>query len=297
MTVTKQRGLGRGLNALFEDEESTFLTSVEQENTAQVDKKKKTISVDELQPGRFQPRKIFDNDSLEELAESIKAHGVLQPILVRAISGSETPFEIIAGERRWRAAQKAQIHEIPAIILDLSDAEALEIGLIENLQRTDLNPVDEAMGYKRLREEYNYTQEKLAESLGKSRSHIANMIRLLNLPDIVLGYLERGDLSIGHARTLITSKDPVALAKIVIDRELNVRETERLASSESKNDLSSTQKEKPQKDVNTAMLEKDLSDSLGLRVSIQSKTGKAGKVVVEFKTLDQLDGFVSKIRA
>ncbi len=287
----KNRGLGRGLNALFEDDE--VFAGVGEDGNASApagSNGRLTVGVEQLQQSQIQPRKIFEEDALNELSESIKAHGLLQPILVRPIEGEEGSYEIIAGERRWRAAQRAQLHEVPVIVRALSDIEALEIALIENLQREDLNAVDEAMGYQRLMNEHSYTQEKLAESLGKSRSHIANMVRLLNLPDVVLAFLERGDLTIGHARALITAADPEGLAREIVAKGYSVRQAEALASEAGGKDGSSSKaKAKYKKDVDTVALEKDISDRLGMRVSIDSKNGKSGKISVKFKTLDQLD--------
>ncbi|MCB1532236.1 MAG: ParB/RepB/Spo0J family partition protein [Alphaproteobacteria bacterium] len=291
----KNRGLGRGLNALFEDDEE--FTGVG-EPSAPAGKGGLKVGIELLEQSRFQPRKMFDDESLSELADSIKAHGLLQPILVRETD--EGRYEIIAGERRWRAAQRAQLHDVPIIVKELTDVEALEIALIENLQREDLNPVDEAMGYQRLMKEYSYTQEQLAESLGKSRPYIANMVRLLNLPDVVLAYLERGDLTAGHARALVTAKDPESLAREVVSQGLSVRETERLAAEAAGKPAkaskgSSSSDGGYQKDVDTLALEKDLSDHLGMRVSIDSKDGESGKVSISFKSLDQLDDVLKKL--
>ena len=302
--IAKNRGLGRGLNALFEDEESQSVPgqpaqSAAEQAQAQNGNRRQVIGVDQIVPGQFQPRTLFNEDTLNELAQSIKTHGLLQPIVVRALQNPAGRFEIIAGERRWRAAQKAQLHEIPAIIMELSDTQALEIALVENLQREDLNPVDEAMGYKKLMNEFSHTQEQLAEVLGKSRSHVANMVRLLSLPDVVLAYLERGDLTMGHARALITAAKPEALAKDVVARNLSVRETERLVAQtegrSSKAKKSSAGFKDKGKDVNTLMLEKDIENTLGMRVSIDSNDGKAGTVTVEFKSLDQLELLIKKL--
>lgn len=289
----KNRGLGRGLNALFEDDEE-FSGVGEVVEAPSSNSGRMVVGIELLQQSKIQPRKIFDDESLNELADSIKTHGVLQPIVVRATD--DDGYEIIAGERRWRASQKAQLHEVPVIVLELTDTEALEIALIENLQREDLNAVDEAMGYQRLMNEYSYTQEQLAESLGKSRSHIANMTRLLNLPDVVLAYLERGELSAGHARALVPAADPEKLARAVVSGGLSVRQTEKLASEASGKSSSKSSKSKaPAKDVDTLALEKDLSDRLGMRVAIDSKDGKSGKVSISFKSLDQLDEVLKRL--
>lgn len=220
---SKNRGLGRGLDALFQDESPDFMAASNED--APINSSRRLMPIENLKPGASQPRQVFDDAALNQLAESIKAHGLLQPLLVRAVSGQYDKYEIIAGERRWRAAQKAQLHEVPVITLDMDDTQALEIALVENLQREDLNPVEEAQGYKRLMDEYGHTQEKLAEAVGKSRPHVANMMRLLALPDMVLHHLESGDLTMGHARALISSNDPEGLARAVISKGLNVRET------------------------------------------------------------------------
>lgn len=291
----KPRGLGRGLNALFEDEEGTYPQPSEHGQTPGA--KRQTIGIDLMRPGAFQPRTLFNEDSLNELAQSIKTHGLLQPIVVRPLNGGL--YEIIAGERRWRASQRAGLHDIPAIIMELTDTEALEIALVENLQREDLNPVDEAMGYKKLMDEFKHTQEQLAEALGKSRSHVANMVRLLALPDVVLAFLERGDLTAGHARALITAEKPEALAKEIVARKLSVRETERLVAStngRAKKSKSPGGAAAPAgKDVDTLALEREISNIIGMSVSIDSRNGQAGKLFVEFKSLDQLDDLIARL--
>jgi len=292
----KSRGLGRGLNALFEDDEGVY-PQVDAEGHVQ-GRKRDMIGVDQLEPGMGQPRTIFKEEALCELADSIKQHGVLQPLLVREHVDGSGRYEIIAGERRWRAAQKAQLHEVPVIVLSLSDAEAFEIALIENLQREDLDPVDEAVGYQKLIDNHGYTQEKLAESLGKSRSHIANMTRLLQLPEAVRGALSQGDISIGHARALITAEAAGALLKEIIAHKLSVRETEKLVAEVQGRPQKTTKraaKSQPKKDVDTLALESEISTTLGMRVSIDSHDGKMGKVSIFFKSLDQLDELLQKL--
>lgn len=295
--TTKLRGLGRGLNALFEDEESVYPQIGEGSMTP--GRQRQTAGTAQLRPGGAQPRRLFDEDALENLAQSIRQHGLLQPILVRAIDQPEDGaaiYEIIAGERRWRAAQKAQLHEVPIVVLDLTDLAALEIALIENLQREDLNPVEEARGYQRLMDQHGHTQEKLAETLGKSRPHIANTVRLLSLPEKVLKYLEDKKLSAGHARALITAKNPQALAEEVIAKGLSVRQTEALAAAESPQNHTRAQKAGKFKDVDTLALEKDLSNMLGMRVTIDSKAGgKKGALKIEYKSLDQLDTVIKRL--
>jgi ParB family chromosome partitioning protein len=299
----KKRGLGRGLGALFEDEEGTY---------PQVDPEGQTpgavrrmAGIDQLEPGPWQPRKIMDPDALKELADSIAVHGVLQPLLVRAKPGHEGKFQIIAGERRWRASQKAQLHEVPVVVKELEDEAAMEIALIENLQRADLNPMEEAQGYQRLMEEFGHTQEKLAKSLGKSRSHVANMVRLLALPASVQELVSTGLISAGHARALVTADDPEAMAKIVIAESLSVRETEKLvgggrAAKEGAGKSAPAGGKQPQgKDVDTVALEKEMTDLLGLKVVIDVKSdgkgGRWGAIKVEFKNLDQLDDVLRRL--
>ncbi len=295
----KSRGLGRGLNALFDDDETTY-PQVDPEGPVQ-GRKRDMVGVDQLEPGAGQPRTVFDDDALAELASSIKRHGVLQPLLVREHTDSSGKYEIIAGERRWRAAQKAQLHEVPVIVLTLSDLEAFEVALIENLQREDLDPIDEAMGYQRLMAQYDYTQEKLAESLGKSRSHIANITRLLQLPEPVQKLVSEGKLSSGHARALVTAKNAEVLAKEVVAKGLSVRETEKLAAEAAGRKAAPSSKAKKaeeetyHKDVDTLALEQELSNSIGMRVSIDSRDGKSGKVVINFKSLDQLDDVIQRL--
>ncbi len=319
------QGLGRGLNALFEDEQSNDVIEDEIEQRIQSDlgqgektaglealnnlnigdidddsRPRLIVGIEQLAPSPYQPRRVFSDESLEELASSIKQYGVLQPLLVRENPEELGRYEIIAGERRWRAAQRAQLHELPVIILDISELDAVKIALIENLQREDLDPIEEAMGYKKLLDEYNQTQDDLAKAVGKSRPHITNMIRLLNLPDQVQAYLSAGDLTMGHARALITACDPEALAKQVIAKGLSVRQTEKFAAGSGGTKKTSSQKSSgssnaPVKDADTIALENDISNALGMAVSIDSADGKTGKISVEFKSLDQLDEILHRL--
>ena len=295
----KKRGLGRGLGALFEDEEGVY---------PQVDPEGQTpgtvrrmAGVDQLEPGPWQPRVDFEPRSLQELADSIETHGVLQPLLVRAMPGHEGRFQIIAGERRWRAAQKARLHEVPVIVKDMSDEAAVEVALIENLQRADLNAIEEAQGYQRLMADFGHTQEKMAAQLGKSRSHVANMVRLLTLPTEVQHMVRDGRLSAGHARALVTAKDPRQLAQQIAVQGLSVRETEKLAAAESGRPAKGKAKSggAQPKDVDTVALEKEMSDLLGLRVTIDVKSdgkgGRWGNLKVDFKDLDQLDDVLHRL--
>ncbi|MCB1562555.1 MAG: ParB/RepB/Spo0J family partition protein [Alphaproteobacteria bacterium] len=305
----KNRGLGRGLNALFDDDEDIAAAAAEDEAPSGPARGRQIVSLDQLQPGKFQPRQVFDEEALSQLAESLKIHGLLQPILVRPLSEDSSSedrgrYEIIAGERRWRAAQKAQLHEVSVIIKTLSDSQALEIALIENLQREDLNPIDEAQGYKKLLEEFSHTQEQLAKLMGKSRPHIANTLRLLSLPDKVQRHVSEGRLSAGHARALVTAKDPEGLAEKIMGQGLSVRQTERLAADDAGRTVksrtadsasASSPRKARGKDADTLALEAELGNALGMRVSIESDDGSQGRIVVEFKTLDQLDEILHRL--
>jgi len=236
----------------------------------------------------------MDRDAIAELASSIVEKGVLQPLLVRPHPDRAGQFEIIAGERRWRAAQQAKLHEVPVLVRNFTDVEALEVGLIENLQRQDLSPIDEALGYQRLLDEFHHTQEKLADGVGKSRSHVANTLRLLNLPENVRNMVEDGSLSAGHARALLGLENATALARKTVSEGLSVRQVEKLAREAQSPKKAVTNK--PAKDANTAALEKTLSAALGLKVDI--KSGKSGgSLTIHYKTLDQLDSILHRIRS
>ena len=248
----------------------------------------RTLPVELLEPSPFQPRVKMNEDALDDLASSIKARGILQPLLVRPIPGQAGRYQIIAGERRWRASQQAGLHEVPVLIRDLSDIETMAAALVENLQRQDLNAVEEAEGYKRLIDEFQMTQEALADSVGKSRSHIANTMRLLNLPETVLEEVKKGTLSAGHARALLSHPEPEKAAQAVIARGLNVRQTEAL-SSRKPEALPSSAKAKDQE---TEALARDLSERLGLRVDI-AFDGNGGSVRLTYRSLDQLDGIIA----
>lgn len=308
----KGRGLGRGLNALFEDDED-LPTQLQSLDEASIQKAKTMLGVDQLRPGIGQPRRNFDEGALSELADSIKQHGVLQPLLVRLLDGQSDEYEIIAGERRWRAAQKAQLHQVPVVILEISDVEAYEIALIENLQREDLDPIDEAVGFQKLMEEYEYTQEKLAKAMGKSRSYIANITRLLNLPDEVQQQVSSGALSAGHARALITAENALELANEIIAGNLSVRETEKLVSSKSSSSTAkkksssgsgsstSSNSEGPQgfvsnsKDPDVVAVENELTNALGMQVDIDSANGRSGKISIHFSSIDQMDELMRRL--
>lgn len=280
MTEPPRRSLGRGLSALFGDEATEVPAGDAQ-----------TAPVEKLTPGRYQPRRNFDPEELAELARSIADRGILQPILVRRHPDDPEMYEIIAGERRWRAAQLANLHQVPVITRSFSDQEALEIGLIENLQRKDLTAIEEAEGYRRLLDDFAHTQEALAETVGKSRSHVTNTLRLLTLPDPVKSMVDKGELTAGHARALIGTENPAALAKVVLRRGLSVRQTEKLVSTEK----DPAQRRQPlQKDADTVALERDLTALLGLDVEIQVKRG-GGTLLLHYRSLDQLDDILHRL--
>ncbi|MBE0533399.1 MAG: ParB/RepB/Spo0J family partition protein [Rhodospirillales bacterium] len=279
-----RRNLGRGLSALLGEDDVAPAGGEPGHGI-------RTLPIEFLHPSPFQPRHRMNDESLQELAQSIADKGILQPLLVRRDSGQADSYEIIGGERRWRAAQLAQLHEVPVIIRELEDREALEIALIENLQREDLSPLDEADGYRRLKEEFSYTQEELAASLGKSRSHVANTLRLLNLPPAVKEMVDGGVLTAGHARALLNADDPAALAAIVAKRGLNVRQTEKLAQVKAK---PAAQRSGGARDPDTLALERDLSNLLGLKVGIRFRGG-AGSLTIEYQSLEQLDEILHRL--
>ncbi|MEN8935947.1 ParB/RepB/Spo0J family partition protein [Planktotalea arctica] len=284
----KNRGLGRGLSALMAD----VGQEAAQTPTGSL-RPDMIVPVEKVFPNPEQPRRSFTPDQLEDLAASIKAKGIIQPLIVRARSSGKGEYEIVAGERRWRAAQMAQLHEIPVLVREFTDTEVLEVAIIENIQRADLNPVEEAMGYRQLMDKFGHTQEKLAEELGKSRSYLANLMRLLQLPDDVQTLLVEGKLSAGHARALITSEDPSGLAKQVVAQGLSVRATESLAKKKADRDKGDRAKSRSGgevKDADTKALEDDLSAAIGLPVQITHKAGsEAGQLSIKYASLDQLD--------
>jgi ParB family chromosome partitioning protein len=284
----RRRGLGRGLSALFGEETEDY-TEPDRARPP------KTVPIESLRPSRFQPRRGFDEEALASLVESIRAKGVLQPILVRRHPEAADVHEIIAGERRWRAAQRAQFHEVPVIVRDFSDRDALEVALVENIQRQDLTPLEEAEGYQRLAQEFGHTQEDLAHILGRSRSHVANMLRLLSLPEPVKEMLQSGALTAGHARPLINAEDPAALAGLVVKRGLNVRQTEKLAASRKPG--GTPRRQVAAKDADTLALERDISNLLGLKVTITFRRQKGGNLVIHYQTLEQLDDILQRLSA
>ncbi len=280
-----RRRLGRGLAALIGEMDQPVQAGAPVQ-PVNADRK---IPIEFVSRNPRNPRRTFDEGELQDLASSIRQHGIVQPVVVRTIA--EERYEIIAGERRWRAAQLAGFTDIPVIVRDVDDRTALEIAIVENVQRSDLNPLEEAMGYDQLIAEHGYTQNDLGEIIGKSRSHVANSLRLLKLPEPVRDMLSSGTLSAGHARALIPTSDPVTLARSIIAKGLSVRDTERLAQNDirAQNDPTYGQASKPQeKDADTLALERTLSDSLGLDVTVNHKVS-GGQLRIAYKTLDQLE--------
>jgi len=287
-TRSEKRGLGRGLSALMADVVNQDSPS-ETEVRAEKPSADTTLPVEKIHPNPNQPRRNFQKESLEELAASIREKGILQPLLVRKDVTKPGDFQIIAGERRWRAAQMAKLHDIPVLVRDLDDEEVVEFAIIENIQRTDLNAVEEALGYRQLMDNFGHTQEKLSDALGKSRSHIANSLRLLSLPDDVLEYLRDQKLTAGHARALVTAEDPSTLARKVISGGLSVRQTERLAKKP-KIKQKTPRENNAEKDADTKALELDLSAILNMKVSVDHIAGtEKGAVSIQYTSLDDLD--------
>jgi len=283
-TTNKSRGLGRGLSALMSD--------VAADETPQSVPKRPdlVVPIEQVQPNPDQPRRTFAEDALQDLANSIAEKGIIQPLIVRQSPSNPATYEIVAGERRWRAAQIAKLHDIPVLLRDYDDTEVLEIAIIENIQRADLNPVDEASGYKQLMDRFGHTQDKLSSALGKSRSHIANLLRLLNLPQEVQAFLVSGQLSAGHARALVGHDQAVALAREIIQRKLSVRETEQLVKKGPAIKKRSLSGAPITKDADTIQIENELSATLGVKVTIDHPAGsEGGKMVIGYKSLDQLD--------
>lgn len=281
-----KRGLGRGLSALMAD------LDLDGPADSRPAKDRTLVPIEQITANPDQPRRSFDAEALQELADSLRQRGVLQPLIVRKHPRDDGLYQIVAGERRWRAAQMAQLHELPVIISDLSDTEVLEVAIIENIQRADLNAIEEAASFRQLMDRFGHTQERLAEALNKSRSHIANLLRLLNLPDQVQDHVREGRLSAGHARALITADNPAALARKVIDSGLSVRETESLVRRQSdKGATPSTRANRhpEDKDADTRALEADLSAQLKLPVSISHDPQGSGTVTITYRDLDQLD--------
>ena len=283
MTKTEKRGLGRGLSALMAD---VHLAGPDQ---VQPRKAELHLPVDKLEPNPQQPRLDFKQEELESLADSIRQKGVIQPLIVRRKPGRDT-YEIVAGERRWRAAQLAQLHEVPVVVRDLSDTEVLEVAIIENIQRADLSAIEEALGFRQLMTRFGHTQEKLAEALSRSRSHVANLLRLLSLPPEVQDMVRDGALSAGHARTLIGHPRAAELAAQITAKGLSVRETERLVKARDEKPTAGKVRKSPEKDADTRALEADLSANLKLPVRIDHAAGgESGELTIRYASLYDLD--------
>lgn len=283
----ERRPLGRGLSALLDDPGDELAGSAGATE----------IPIDLIDPNPDQPRRNFKHGELEELAESIRRHGIIQPLLLRSAPDDSTRYQIIAGERRWRAAQLAGLHAVPSLVREFEDQQVIELAIIENVQRVDLDPVEEARGYTQLVEKFGYTQEQLAGTIGKSRSHVANTMRLLALPEQVLNMLQAGTLSAGHARALITATDPVALAEQAVARGLTVRQVEELARKlpDSIRAKAPTQ-QRPEKDADTRALEGDLSATIGMRVTLEHLSPDGGgEVRIRYRNLDELDRLCRKL--
>ena len=284
----KQRGLGRGLSALMADMDTPT------KGAAKVTDKllgEQSLPIEKVHPNPDQPRRDFSPEDLDDLAASIAERGIIQPLIVRKDPTTVGGYQIVAGERRWRAAQRAKLHSVPVLIRDFNDQEVLEVAIIENIQRSDLNSVEEALGYRQLMDKFGHTQEKLSDALGKSRSHIANILRLLNLPDAILVYIREGKLSAGHARAMIPSNNPLAIAKHVIQNKLSVRETEALVKASLSVAKPAKKGSTPKvKDSDTRALETDLSTNLRMKVGIEHKSGtEEGTLKISYKSLDDLD--------
>jgi len=291
----ERTGLGRGLSALMADIE-TQGEPVANDGTAEAPtapRGVRVLPIDRIVPNPDQPRRSFAEDALNELADSIREKGVIQPLIVRPDPGDGSRFQIVAGERRWRAAQRVRLHQLPVIVRDFDDTEVLEVAIIENIQRADLNALEEALGYRQLIDRFGHTQEQLATALGKSRSHIANLMRLLGLPDEIQEMLREGQLSVGHARALLTADDPITLARLAVARGLSVREVEKRAKAKPPGERKKRPAPKDAKDADTVALEGDLSATVGMPVSIEHDSASgAGSVTIRYADLEGLDDLI-----
>ena len=274
-----KKGLGRGLSSLIGE--------------TKVDIQKNKIAISDIVPNKYQPRKIFDEDNLNDLTQSIKERGILQPIIVRKSNDDNSKFEIIAGERRWLAAQRANLHEVPVVITEADDLKSLEFAIVENVQRHDLNPLEEAQGYKRLIDEFSYDQEKVSKFIGKSRSHITNSLRILTLPVEVIKLIEAQKLTAGHAKILVGLENASFVANKIIEKKLSVRQAENFV----KFFKNKRQRPDKSKDANIKDLELSVSDKVGLNVLIQNNKNNKGKVTFEYKDLDQLNKILDIIKS
>jgi ParB family transcriptional regulator, chromosome partitioning protein len=281
--------LGRGLAALIGD--------VGDENAVvERTRSQRRVPIEFLKPNPRNPRRMFAESELDELAASIRERGIIQPILVRTVRGAADVYEIIAGERRWRAAQRAGMHDVPVVLLEVGDREALELAIIENVQRTDLNALEEALGYQALMEEFGHGQDEVAKIVGKSRPHVGNTLRLLKLPDAVKAFLAENKISAGHARALLGQPDPEALARAIVEKGLNVRQLEALTQERASKAGKASKRARPrvEKDADTVVLEKRLSDALGLVVAIEHR-GDGGELRIRYRSLEQLDAVIGRL--
>ena len=291
MAVEPKRRLGRGLEALLR----AYPEAEEQGGAVgAADGGRRQVPIELIDRNPRNPRRDFRKDDLDELAASLKQHGIVQPLVVRKVADAGERYEIIAGERRWRAAQLAGLHDVPVTVLDVSDREALELAIVENVQRADLNPIEEARGYQALLEEFQYSQSQLGETIGKSRVHVTNTLRLLKLPEFILKLLEDGSLSAGHGRALLAARDPEKLARLVVGKNLSVRETERLAQAPDA--VPSQQKKRKGKTADVVALEKELTDKLGMKVEIVDAGEGRGEVQILYRSLEQLDLICGRLR-
>jgi ParB family chromosome partitioning protein len=278
-TIKIKKGLGRGLSSLIGE--------------TKVEKNINKVAISDLVSNKFQPRKVFDEGSLQDLRDSIKERGIIQPIIVRKSSDNNTKYEIIAGERRWLAAQKAGLHEVPVVVTDVDDLKSLEFAIVENVQRNDLNVIEEARGYQRLINEFSYDQEKVAQFIGKSRSHIANFLRLLSLPEIVLKLIETKKITAGHAKILVGLNNAEFIANKIVEKNLSVRQTENFVRIFKIKKYSI----KTSKDSNLQALESSIIEKIGLNVLIKNKKNNTGTLVLEYKDLDQLNKIIEIIKS
>jgi ParB family chromosome partitioning protein len=290
LALEQRRRLGRGLDALLGP-----YPGEPEEHHAAAESGRRTVPVALIDRNPRNPRRDFRAEDLEELAASLNQHGIVQPLVVRPAPGSAERYELIAGERRWRAAQLAGLHEVPVTIIDVSDRQALELAIVENVQRADLNPVEEARGYQALIEEFDHSQADLGATIGKSRVHVANTLRLLKLPQAVLALLEAGTLSAGHGRALLAASDPERLARMVVDKNLSVRETERLAQLPHEEPRAAP-KRGAARNPDVVALEKGLSDSLGLNVALRHDDSGRGELRIAYRSLEQLESLCRKLR-
>ena len=274
-----KKGLGRGLSSLIGE--------------TKIETKKNQLSISDLVPNKYQPRKIFDETNLEELTNSIKERGIIQPIIVRNLNDDKSKYEIIAGERRWLAAQKAGLHKVPVVVTEADDLKSLEFAIVENVQRNDLNPLEEALGYKRLIDEFSYDQEKVSKFIGKSRSYISNALRILTLPDDVIKLIEIQKLTAGHAKILVGLENASFVANKIVEKKLSVRQSENFVKIFRNKNL----KTKKSKDTNIIALELSVSNKIGLNVDIQNSKRNKGKISFEYKDLDQLNKIIDIIKS